>query len=281
MRRLIPPEYDVDEERRRQRASRAARAQRLKRKRAVRDPLATAVGVRDRLGGEAVPSCAPEDVDAQRRMTFSGLARYTRGVIAEPQSSRSRVQALLLLLESKAGEIGDRRLAGRVVQNLRQSAESGLRAAQARTVPVRLGWRLLPSGNAGRTEALSLLRSLRRGHPSRRFDPSRINFAYELKPPADHVYTGTGPGDGYFAFVFGGGTAALLECPIEGNAAYIFGEPWRTLSKLTKAELLDEYRGEVVRVVHGIGDSWKKRIKSALKAVLKKQARQRERGRLR
>jgi hypothetical protein len=54
----------------------------------------------------------------------------------------------------------------------------------------------------------------------------------------------------------------LIENPIEGNAAYIFGADWRILSRLTKSELLQHHPHELTRVFHT--GTWRRRLRSHL-----------------
>jgi hypothetical protein len=108
---------------------------------------------------------------------------------------------------------------------------------------------------------LSALHDFQRRRPEIRVDESRLRYAYSLRP--EQIFVGEDEFDGYFAFVFAHGTKVLLENPIEGNAAYIFGHDWRTLSKLPKLELLLHHPGHLIRVIHS--PRWKLHIKQALR----------------
>jgi len=109
-----------------------------------------------------------------------------------------------------------------------------------------------------------MLADLARAFPQLRLDESRLRYAYELKP--ERIYCGAGEFDGYLAFQFAWTSHILLECPMEGNAAYIFRDEWRTLSRLSKTELLQHYRGNVSRVIHQFGSRWKQHIKMHLRS---------------
>ena len=89
-------------------------------------------------------------------------------------------------------------------------------------------------------------------------DLERLKFAYGLSPHS--IYIGLDKFDGYLAFVFAGTKKVLLECPMEGNAAYIFSESWEKLSRLSKTELLSQHSQVVRRVVHRESTNWKREI---------------------
>jgi len=87
--------------------------------------------------------------------------------------------------------------------------------------------------------------------------------AYSLTP--QRVLVGAGEFDDYYAFILPGENRVLLENPVEGNAAYVFGRNWQALSRLSKTELLSEHAGDMIRVTHA-GD-WKSEIRAALKQI--------------
>lgn len=98
--------------------------------------------------------------------------------------------------------------------------------------------------------------------PKLTFQEERLRFAYSLNPA--RIFIGSGEFDGYLAFLFREGAPALLECPMNGNAAYIFREDWRTLSRCSKTDLLRNHASEVGRVQHVAGRSWQSRLKTLL-----------------
>jgi hypothetical protein len=148
----------------------------------------------------------------------------------------------------------------RIAHNLRRDFDTAIHEPEQLSI-TRLPWRFLPPSETNEERVLSLLRDFQRRCPEIRVDESRLRYAYSLTPK--EIFIGEDEFDGYFAFVFAGGVKVLLENPIEGNAAYIFGQDWRLLSKLSKSELLACHRDHLIRVIHSHG--WKSDIKKALR----------------
>ncbi len=148
----------------------------------------------------------------------------------------------------------------RIVHNLRRDCDAVAHRPEPLAV-ARLPWRFLPASETGEERVLSALHDFHRRRPEIRVDESRVRYAYSLKP--EQIFVGEDEFDGYIAFVFARGVKVLLENPIEGNAAYIFGQDWRLLSKLSKSELLVHHREHLVRVIHSPG--WKSDIRQALR----------------
>jgi hypothetical protein len=126
----------------------------------------------------------------------------------------------------------------------------------------RLPWRLLPAPEPGPKGLERLIKDLQRHCPTLRFNEERLRFPFGLNPM--EIYCGTDEFDGYLAFVFRDNQKVLLESPMEGNAAYVFRANWRTLSKFSKSELLQNHLSEVGRVFHRGDFEWKSRLKSML-----------------
>lgn len=121
----------------------------------------------------------------------------------------------------------------------------------------RLPFRPLPTGELS---VESLKRHYENGvgdDPDRRYDPERMEKVLSLGPSV--VYVGTEGFAGYMVFTFPHTEAALLECPVRGNAAYVIDRDWMRLARKSKRELLDERPTEVRKVVHK-GD-WFERLK--------------------
>jgi hypothetical protein len=55
---------------------------------------------------------------------------------------------------------------------------------------------------------------------------------------------------------------AVLDCPVKGNAIYIFGKDWKELSSLSKYELLTYHPNKTKRIIHR-GD-WFEKLKRIL-----------------
>lgn len=150
----------------------------------------------------------------------------------------------------------------RITHNLRRDCDAFFHPPEQLSV-TSLPWRFLPPSETGEERVLSALRDFCRRRPELRVDESRLRYAYGLMP--EQIFIGEDEFDGYFAFVFARGAKVLLENPIEGNAAYIFGQDWRFLSKLSKAELLVHHREHLIRVIHSPG--WNSDIKQALRKL--------------
>jgi hypothetical protein len=152
----------------------------------------------------------------------------------------------------------------RIIERLRSDAaraRSGQTDDSAVTL-VRVAWRLLPPPEPGTLGLTRLLTGIAASFPQLRFNEERLKYAYSLNP--ERIYIGSGEFDGYLAFQFAWTSRTLLECPMDGNAAYIFSDEWRTLSRLSKTELLREFRGRVGRVIHNCSRNWKQEIESCL-----------------
>lgn len=127
-------------------------------------------------------------------------------------------------------------------------------------IPARkVQWKLLPPGKAPFSKIIERFRHLSRENTGAVYDMDRLDRIYSLKP--SETFMGIDEFQGYVAFRFG--TKTALDCPIIGNAIYVFGENWKTLSRLTKSELLTGRRRDVERIVHK-GD-WFARLKASLK----------------
>jgi hypothetical protein len=129
---------------------------------------------------------------------------------------------------------------------------------------IRVPWRLLPAPEPGERGLIRTLDEIRRAFPNLKFEEERLRFAYGLNPVC--IYVGQGDFDGYLAFHFSAFNNVLLECPIKGNAAYVFKNDWQKLSKLSKGELLSQHRQEVGRVIHHQYSSWQALLKSLLRS---------------
>lgn len=123
-----------------------------------------------------------------------------------------------------------------------------------------LNWKLLPTGEMPFVQVRKYLQTLSR-YAESEFDYEKIDKITSLK--ADEIYCGTAQFEGYLVFYFAKIKIAVLDCPRKGNAIYIFGDDWKTLSRKTKAELLNYYPNKTERIIHR-GD-WFERLKSLLK----------------
>lgn len=147
----------------------------------------------------------------------------------------------------------------RIVNNLRKECE-GLTHGTTQAPVQNLPWKFLERDALSEDVILSKLRSYKKRNPKLIIEEARLKYSWGLKPSA--VYVGMDEFDGYFAFLYDGSASVLMENPIRGNAAYIFREDWKRLSRLSKKEINNYHRNKTTKVVHKSG--WENRIKSAL-----------------
>ena len=121
-------------------------------------------------------------------------------------------------------------------------------------------WEVLPSGSCTLERVLQHYTNLANYNTHINYDVSRIHGMFSLNPST--CYIGMNEFDGYIVFAFDNSKKVALECPVYGNAIYVLEGEWRTLSRLSKHELLNNHPNQVERIVH-IGD-WFVRLKIAL-----------------
>lgn len=137
----------------------------------------------------------------------------------------------------------------RIVTRLRRTVRNG---------PL-LNWEFLPPG----ADPFARIRAHYRSGPFWSiYDEARLRAIWGLRPACS--YLGRKAFGGYQAFVFSGTEIAILECPLTGNATYVFRKNWRWLSRQTKGDLLRKHGPDVVRVIH-VSD-WVQRLRDALAA---------------
>lgn len=143
------------------------------------------------------------------------------------------------------------KIRSRAVQRLKRDFELWQRGALEVhfSVPVhRVHWQLLkPSGDSWQElvrhfEYLSKVRN-------ESYDIERIKTVHDFEP--DEIFVGSQSFEGYVVFCFKIGETAVLECPKVGNALYMLDlKQWRTLSQLSKTELLTHHTREAKRLIH-------------------------------
>ena len=124
----------------------------------------------------------------------------------------------------------------------------------------KLPWKLLPRGKQPFQTLVQHFQNLSRHSPSLIVDINRLDRAYSLNP--DEVFVGTDEFEGYVVFYFAGAQTAVLDCPVTGNAIYIFDDDWKSLCRLTKYDLLNSRRNRVIRIVHN--GAWFSRLRSVV-----------------
>jgi len=125
---------------------------------------------------------------------------------------------------------------------------------------------LLPPGEKEVWEAIE--RKSRQSHAhsysfnGRWLDRDRFR-QIELLNPVAH-YVGDKSWLGYVVFEFAGTSNVVLESPFEGNAVYILPASWRSIIRLNKAEIRNEYEYLRPRVFHT--GNWLRRVSNALRS---------------
>lgn len=128
----------------------------------------------------------------------------------------------------------------------------------------RLNWKLLPLGEMPFERIRDYLQGISK-LGSDEFDYEKIGKIVSLE--ADKVYCGVEEFEGYLVFYFDQIKIAVFDCPKKGNAIYIFGEDWKTLSRLTKSNLLNYYPTKTKRIIHR--GNWFDKLKSLLETHYK------------
>jgi hypothetical protein len=126
---------------------------------------------------------------------------------------------------------------------------------------ISLNWQVLPEGempwSALEPHLNKVLDIQKKGQ--RPVVAHRLETINQYKPR--FVAVGQGGFSGYVIFGFPDLNSYVLECSRYGNATYVFESNWKELSKLTKAEILNENRHKA-RLIHL--SHWEARIRSLL-----------------
>lgn len=127
-------------------------------------------------------------------------------------------------------------------------------------VPRRLNWRILPPGDSPWEKvAPAVGAKVSTFSDDMQFIISeRQRFICSLGP--SEVFVGEGGFSAYLAYIFD--NKAVLESVCAGNAIYVFDGDWRSLSQLTKRQILSENL-ESARIIHATG--WPERLVAVLK----------------
>lgn len=127
-----------------------------------------------------------------------------------------------------------------------------------KTPVIRLNWRVLPQGPMPWLQLHQKLTPLIKKAPvgNQSFIEYRLETISNDKP--DFTAIGEGGFRGYIIFGFNSKKVFICESLYYGNATYIFNEGWESLSKKTKAEILDNNLQDD-RIIHR-GEGWKEKI---------------------
>jgi len=127
----------------------------------------------------------------------------------------------------------------------------------------RLNWRLLPPGEYPWPRLREQIQELleRTGKRKQEVLQYRLEAINGYGPEFRAI--GEGGFRGYIVFGFPDKAVYLFESMYTGNATYAFSHDWATLSKLTKAEILNEHL-QTDRLIHITG--WAEKVHSILTA---------------
>lgn len=125
----------------------------------------------------------------------------------------------------------------------------------------RLNWEVLPSGSMPWQKLKENLESVLKNVPdgNRAFIEHRLKNINRYSP--DFTAIGKAGFQGYIILGFKDTNVYICESLFYGNAIYIFGENWKTLSKMTKAQILNRNL-QKARIVHLTG--WKRKLDRVL-----------------
>lgn len=128
----------------------------------------------------------------------------------------------------------------------------------ALTVSRRVGWRILPPGRHCWSELKPEIDSIIKTMPNR----AHRNRAERclrgiIKQGPSQTIVGEGGFHGYIAFHFPERGFTVLESIHPNNATYILGQDWASISKLSKAEILENDH-HLQRFIHG--QDWEKEM---------------------
>ncbi|MCX6296178.1 MAG: hypothetical protein NTX97_08930 [Bacteroidetes bacterium] len=122
-----------------------------------------------------------------------------------------------------------------------------------KTRVIRLNWELLPPGINPWKRVSEQVKKIADGNSLGEKAMIADRFKHIEKYNPNQVAIGLGGFTGYLVFGFTGKNIYLLESLRYGNATYVFGTDWQTLSQMTKAEILQNDYHEK-RVIHN--DDW-------------------------
>jgi hypothetical protein len=116
----------------------------------------------------------------------------------------------------------------------------------------RINWTILPRGKMPWTQLQRDLEPVVSRQPGGNQPVIWHRLAAVEAHGPDFVAVGRGGFDGYLVLAFPNRNLYVLECVHLGNATYVFGDNWETLSKLSKAEILSENL-QKARLIHREG----------------------------
>ncbi len=162
-----------------------------------------------------------------------------------------------------------------VAANLVLEGFSNVEFVQANLVPAlrvsikRLNWKIFPEGRIPWAQVRQEMeRVIERAPPSAQPVIRARTSAVERYGP-DFVAIGQAGFDGYLVFGFTRHRLYVLESRMLDNATYVLGADWETVSRLTKADIINNQLA-VARLVHDRG--WPEKLDQTLRHVIPRQA---------
>lgn len=125
----------------------------------------------------------------------------------------------------------------------------------------RVNWEILPRGRRPWDELKRELAPIVDSAPEGNQPIIRHRLEVVNRYEPDFVAVGRAGFRGYLVFGYPEKDLYVLESAYTGNATYVFGEDWESLSKLTKAEILSDDLQEE-RLIHREG--WEQRVATLL-----------------
>ncbi|MBN2267379.1 MAG: hypothetical protein JW725_03510 [Candidatus Babeliaceae bacterium] len=123
----------------------------------------------------------------------------------------------------------------------------------------RLNWTILPQGRMPWSRLNNELTPLIERQPQGNQPVIRYRFQSVNAHNPEFVAVGRYGFDGYVIFAFPANSLFILECVNLGNATYVFGNNWETLSQMTKSQILsNDYQRD--RLIHT--GNWEGRLNS-------------------
>jgi hypothetical protein len=122
---------------------------------------------------------------------------------------------------------------------------------------IRLNWDILPQGDYPWEKIEKVLErvSKKSSKTSRRILIDNCRYINSFSP--DFMALGRSGFSGYVIWGFSNQKRYILESIYTNNATYVFGKDWKELSKLSKAEILNENL-QIARIIHN--NNWKQNI---------------------
>ena len=128
----------------------------------------------------------------------------------------------------------------------------------------RLNWEVLPSGNYPWEKMQNEIEKIskKKSRTAKKVLLDKCEYIESFHP--NFRAYGKSGFNGYVIFGFADKDVYVLESVYSNNATYIFGKKWEELSKLSKAEILNDNLQDA-RIIHS--DNWKKEIYSLLEEI--------------